>query len=100
MNSVRVRTFLFILQHPASPGIDANFLRDRTTLDVEGISKPAPTSLFLQFLIGDLTGIGLKSYSPRLFDADLRIFRQLLAGKPLRKKPPGMLRLRRRTRTV
>jgi len=65
-----VRTFLLVLQHSASLGVDADLLRNLSAFDVEGISEPAASSFFLQFLVGNLTWISFEGYRSRLFDAD------------------------------
>jgi hypothetical protein len=73
-----MRTFLLVLQHSASPGIDTDLLRGSSTFDVEGIPEPAASSFLLQFFVGDLTGMSLEGYGSRLFDADLCVFGKLL----------------------
>ena len=66
-------SFLFVFQNLPGLGVHPNFLCNSASLDVERIAKAGPTFFFLQFLIGDLAGMGLQSDGPGLGYAHLTL---------------------------
>src|ERR1700674_5225131 len=56
-HSVVARALDFVFQYLSGLGVDADFMRNRTILDIEGIAQAATAPFPLQFFVYDLAGI-------------------------------------------
>jgi hypothetical protein len=69
-----------VLQNGPGFSINAYLMGDFAIFDIERIAQTAPTFFLLQLFVRDFAGECLQGNSPGLFDSNLGIARQILAG--------------------
>ena len=80
--SVGVGAFGLVLEDATGRGVDADFLGDRTDLDVERVAKPAPAALAFELFVGDPAGMRFQRDRSRLIDRDLGPWRVPVRYRP------------------